>query len=114
LAKLKFVRGSRFDPFGYLRERKAERWMIEHYEGVVHELLAGLTRQNLPIAKRIVQLPLAVSGFGHIKSAAMALMLEREQPLLDEFREPPAPIAIFDPNRTRNRAPTPAKNTNAA
>jgi indolepyruvate ferredoxin oxidoreductase len=119
LAKLKFVRGTPFDPFGYLAERKAERWMIEHFEGVVDELVTGLTRQNLPIAERIVRLPGKVAGFGHIKSAAAALMLEQEQPLLAEFREPPAPIAIFDParvaKRSANQAPANrAKDWNAA
>ncbi|MEE8078666.1 MAG: DUF6537 domain-containing protein, partial [Pseudomonadales bacterium] len=103
LAKLKFVRGRWFDPFGYGAERKEERWMIVHFETVVSELLGSLTRQNLALAQKIAELPQSVKGFGHVKSAARVAWLDKEQLLLSEFREPPAPVSIFDPNRSRGR-----------
>ena len=103
LAKLKFVRGRWFDPFGYGAERKEERWMIVHFETVVSELLGGLTRQNLALAQKIAELPQSVKGFGHVKSAARVAWLDKEQLLLSEFHEPPAPVSIFDPNRSRGR-----------
>ncbi|MEX5624249.1 DUF6537 domain-containing protein, partial [Pseudomonas syringae] len=35
LAKLRFLRGSVFDPFGYTHERRQERALIERYESVI-------------------------------------------------------------------------------
>ncbi len=43
LAKLKGLRGTAFDPFGYTDERKVERALIGQYEVLVDELLGGLT-----------------------------------------------------------------------
>ena len=49
LAKLKGLRGTAFDPFGYTAERKQERALIREYEGLVDELLGGLSRaQSFP------------------------------------------------------------------
>ena len=103
LAKLKFLRGGWFDPFGYGTERKEERWMVKHFETVVSELLGGLSRQNLSLAQKIAELPQAVKGFGHVKSAARVAWLDEEQSLLREFHEPPAPVSIFDPARVKDR-----------
>ncbi len=103
LAKMKFLRGKWFDPFGYGAERKEERWMIEHFETVVSDLLGSLTRQNLALAQKIAELPQEVKGYGHVKAAARVLWLDKEQSLLREFHEPPAPVSIFDPNRSKSR-----------
>ena len=41
VARGKFLRGTRLDPFGYLAERKTERWMM-----VTFTILPELTRPN--------------------------------------------------------------------
>ncbi len=99
LARLKFLRGTPLDPFGYLGERKQERWSIAHFEAVVTELLAGLDQANLALAVRIASLPDSVRGYGHVKEAARERWLEEESRLLEEFRRPPAPLQLFDPAR---------------
>jgi indolepyruvate ferredoxin oxidoreductase len=101
LARGKFLRGTRLDPFGYLAERKTERWMIGHFESVVEELLGNLGAQNLGIAARIVNLADSVRGFGHVKDAAIKTWLETEGVLLREFRGPAtAAVPVFDPKRS--------------
>jgi indolepyruvate ferredoxin oxidoreductase len=99
LAPLKFLRGTPFDPFGRLAERKQERWSIEHFESVVAELLADLERSNHALAVRIARLPELVRGYGHIKEAARQRWLEEESRLLEEFHRPPAAVLLFDPDR---------------
>jgi len=99
LARMKAVRGTRFDPFGYLAERRQERWSIEHFESVVRELLSGLDAGNHAIALKIAALPDAVRGYGHVKESARAAWLAEERRLLEEFHRPPAPVLLFDPAR---------------
>jgi indolepyruvate ferredoxin oxidoreductase len=71
LARLKFLRGTWADPFGYTAERKLERRMIGDYETLLQSrILPGLTAQNLALAVEIARLPLSVRGFGHVKAAA--------------------------------------------
>ena len=43
LARLKFLRGSTFDVFGYTAERKTERALIGEYEATVEEILSRLS-----------------------------------------------------------------------
>jgi indolepyruvate ferredoxin oxidoreductase len=99
LARLKFLRGSAFDPFGYLPERRHERWSIEHFEVVVGELLSNLAISNHALAARIAALPEEVRGYGHVKEAARTRWLTEESRLLEEFHRPPVPVALFDPAR---------------
>ncbi|MBV8665914.1 MAG: indolepyruvate ferredoxin oxidoreductase family protein [Burkholderiaceae bacterium] len=71
LAKLKFLRGSKLDLFGYTAERKSERQMIGEYYDTVQTLLAGLQADNLAAAAEIAALPEKVRGFGHVKEKAV-------------------------------------------
>ena len=99
LARMKFLRGTPFDPFGYLDERRQERWSVTHFEAIVKELLEGLDASNHAIAVRIASLPDLVRGYGHVKAAARERWLEEETRLLEEFHRPPAPVMLFDPAR---------------
>ena len=71
LARLKFLRGTWADPFGYTAERRLERRMIAEYEALlVSRVIPGLTAENLALAVEIARLPLSIRGFGHVKAAA--------------------------------------------
>jgi indolepyruvate ferredoxin oxidoreductase len=71
LARLKFLRGTWADPFGYTAERRLERRMIDAYETLlVSRVIPGLTAKNLALAVEIAGLPLSIRGFGHVKAAA--------------------------------------------
>ena len=68
LARMKGLRGSWADPFGYSAERRHERAAAGAYEAEVERLLGGLTPDNLALAAEIAALPLAARGFGPVKA----------------------------------------------
>lgn len=67
LAKLKILRGTPFDVFGYTRERRAERARIGEYEQTITTLCASLTSTNLQTATEIAALATSIRGYGHVK-----------------------------------------------
>ena len=92
LAKLKFLRGTRFDPFGRTEERRTERRLITEYEALIAELTDKLSPENHRFAMALASLPEQIRGYGHIKDAAIAKVKAREAELLTCFRNPaPAP-----------------------
>jgi len=88
LAKLRHLRGTRLDIFGYSAERKIERQLIADYEQVIEELLAGLDHTNHDLAVQIAQIPEQIRGYGHVKQAHLEKAREREAELLTAFRTP--------------------------
>jgi indolepyruvate ferredoxin oxidoreductase len=88
LAKFRFLRGTRFDIFGYTVERKRERQLIADYENVMREIAAKLSPANYALAIEIAQLPERIRGFGHVKEAAIQTVKTREAGLLTVFRNP--------------------------
>jgi len=85
LARLKFLRGTRWDLFGYSAERKAERALIAHYETALTRLLDKLDAHNLAFAVEIASLPGKVRGFGPVKWRAIEQARDRERELFAEF-----------------------------
>src|SRR3546814_8652821 len=67
LAKLKGLRGTAFDVFGYTEERKLERQLIADYFALVDELSAGLNPGNHELAVQLAGIPEDIRGYGHIK-----------------------------------------------
>ncbi len=67
LARLKVLRGTPFDPFGYLAERREERRLIALYEADIGRL-SGL---NADRALALAAWPLDVRGFGPVKAASV-------------------------------------------
>ncbi len=88
LAKLRFLRGTAFDPFGHTAERRAERRLIADYEKTVDELVAKLTRENHAAAVAIAAIPEEIRGFGHVKARHIAAAKKKEAELLAAFRSP--------------------------
>lgn len=68
LARLKKVRGTALDVFGYSGERREERELIADYRVTVETLLDRLTAENHERAVAIARLPEMVKGYGHIKA----------------------------------------------
>lgn len=90
LAKLKFLRGTALDIFGYTHERKLERALIGQYETLVGELLAGLTPQNVALAAKLAAIPDDIRGYGHVKDAHLVKAKAKEADLLAQWRNPDA------------------------
>ncbi|KAB1088213.1 indolepyruvate ferredoxin oxidoreductase family protein [Neorhizobium galegae] len=86
LEKLKFLRGTSFDPFGRTAERRMERQLIADYFGLVSELSAGLNADNHALAVELAGLPEMVRGFGHVKFASITKFEKRKTDLLAKWR----------------------------
>jgi indolepyruvate ferredoxin oxidoreductase len=91
LAKLKFLRGTPFDPFGRTIERRTERTLVRDYETMLDELLAKLSPQNHHLAVGLALIPEKIRGFGHVKAWHLQSAKAEEAALLEQFRAGPAP-----------------------
>jgi indolepyruvate ferredoxin oxidoreductase len=87
LAKLKFLRGTALDIFGYSQERRTERHLIAEYEATVAELLERLGRENHALAVEIASVPEHIRGYGQVKRRHLDGTKKREAALLAQFRE---------------------------
>lgn len=88
LAKARRLRGTFLDPFGWLAERKSERKLIKDYEALIGELAESLTPENHELAIALASIPEQIRGFGHIKAANLEKALQRQQELLEAWRNP--------------------------
>ncbi|MFL5316259.1 MAG: indolepyruvate ferredoxin oxidoreductase family protein [Microvirga sp.] len=73
LAKLKFLRGGAFDPFGRTEERRTERKLVADYLGMIDQRISGLKAEQIPLLTRLARLPETIRGFGHVKEANIKL-----------------------------------------
>jgi indolepyruvate ferredoxin oxidoreductase len=85
LKKMKGLRGTPLDVFGYSKERRAERALIREYEDTIDKLLEGLTPENQAIAVEIASIPEDIRGFGHIKLRNLAIAQAKREQLLAKF-----------------------------
>jgi len=67
LARLKGLRGTAFDVFGYTAERRTERALVGEYRALVDELLPALSAERLADAVALAALPDEIRGYGHVK-----------------------------------------------
>ncbi len=96
LAKLRFLRGTPFDLFGYTAERRGERRLIADYEALMGEIAAALTPANHAIAVDLARIPQRIRGYGHVKEANLAAAKQDEAALLAAFRNPRAAQAAAE------------------
>jgi indolepyruvate ferredoxin oxidoreductase len=88
LARLKGLRGTPFDPFGYTAERRAERELIVWYEGLIAQKLGTLDPAHLPDLIAIAKAPMEIRGYGPVKDAAIVKAKAEVDRLLSEFDAP--------------------------
>lgn len=89
LARMRRLRGTPLDVFGWHPDRREERRLIAWYEATIDELLAELGPHNHDLAVRAASLPEKIRGYGFItREAAAAARRERDE-LLDEMRARP-------------------------
>ena len=95
LAKLRFLRGTPFDPFGRTEERRRERRLIAEYEAMLDDIAIALDPTNHATAVELASTPLEIRGFGHIKEANIARAATRQARLIEQFRNslPAAAVA---------------------
>jgi len=71
LTKLKNLRGTKLDLFGYTKERKMERELIEWFRHEIDEILPQINQFNSLNATKVASVPLAIRGFGPVKDKAV-------------------------------------------
>ena len=72
LARLKGLRGTAFDPFGYTEERRGERALIQEYRDCIAELLPQLTPARHATAVQLARIPEQIRGYGHVRARHLA------------------------------------------
>jgi indolepyruvate ferredoxin oxidoreductase len=97
LTRLKGLRGTRFDPFGYTAERREERALVAEFEATLAALAAGLDAKKLGLAVEIARVPDMIRGYGPVKAANIEKAKKRFDGLLRQWHTPatksdPAPV----------------------
>ncbi|NGY03356.1 indolepyruvate ferredoxin oxidoreductase family protein [Solimonas terrae] len=85
LAKLKGLRGTVFDPFGYFPERRLERRLIGEYRTLIDGLIDRLDTATIATGTEIACAASEIGGYGLIKDAAVAQYETRLKALLASF-----------------------------
>ena len=96
LSRFKFLRGSRFDVFGYSRERRQERESLNDFKNQFLQVARELTEENYSLGCELADLPLDIKGFGHIKAANLQKVLDRRDSLMAKFKAGAIPLREQD------------------
>jgi indolepyruvate ferredoxin oxidoreductase len=86
LARLKFLRGTPLNFFGYTDHRRLERRIIRDYEATLKELLRDLSAENLDTAVEIANLPDHIRGYEEVKERSLEDARAKQQDLMASFR----------------------------
>lgn len=90
MARLKGLRGTAFDIFGYTAERKMERALIDWYDGLIDEMVAQLPARAPDSLLALARAPMDIRGYGPVKDEAVSEVKARVARLLTEASEPAA------------------------
>jgi indolepyruvate ferredoxin oxidoreductase len=93
LAKLKGLRGTPFDVFGYSKDRRLERELIADYESDVRAVIAKLSPQTERIALALLSLPEDIRGYGPVKEKSVVQARAKRAGLLKDLSNPPPLVA---------------------
>ena len=93
LARMKALRGTAFDPFGYSSERKMERALPSEYSAMIFRHLDANKPLDLPRLVALAKSAELVRGYGHIKEANVAKYRSECQRLESAIGQPVAQAA---------------------
>ena len=85
LARLKGLRATPFDLFGFTSERRHERRMIADYKASMLAMARRLTPDNYTLAVRVAALPMEIRGYGHVKQRKFDETEAERQELMRQF-----------------------------
>lgn len=94
LRRMKGLRGTPLDIFGYTHERRTERQSIRDFEVLVGEIVEQLSAANHATAIGLAGLPQKIRGFGHIKERNFTAAKLEEAELLARFRNPDLSLPV--------------------
>jgi indolepyruvate ferredoxin oxidoreductase len=93
LARLRNLRGTPLDIFGYTQERRMERRLIADYENTLREIAEALNTGNHALCVEIASVPAKIRGYGHIKTRNVEAAKACEVELLALLRKKDAPAS---------------------
>jgi indolepyruvate ferredoxin oxidoreductase len=93
LARLKPLRGTPFNPFGYTAERRMERALIAQYEADMTQWLPKADTVDREALVALAELPLSIRGFGPVKEANALKAAARRDEILARLQAGGAPLA---------------------
>lgn len=85
LARFKGLRGSMFDPFGWMKERRTERRLRDEYLATVEEILTRLDASNIEAAIALASYPQEIRGYGPVKEESIARVEPKAEALRSRF-----------------------------
>ena len=88
LARLRGLRGTAFDVFGYTAERRMERQLVGEFESAVDTILGALDAGSRDRAVAIVDCFLDIRGYGPVKEKAVVEARERLGEALAALQRP--------------------------
>jgi indolepyruvate ferredoxin oxidoreductase len=92
LAKLKWLRGTKLDPFALSADRRLERELLARYESLLDRIADEIEDSRFELAVELTKLPEQVRGYGPIKAAAAQRARESEQRLWQQWTAPAAHV----------------------
>lgn len=96
LAKLRGLRGTMFDPFGYMAERRMERQLIADYLKMMTVVLENVDESNLQKMIELAGAAREIRGYGPVKHAAFERYQVTKRDLLAAASNPDAPSELAD------------------
>ena len=81
LARLKFLRGTALDVFGYSSERQMERGLIDWYEKLVSDLMPWISPDTIERLATIAGSAMDIRGYGPVKMQAVAKVQKETEEL---------------------------------
>jgi indolepyruvate ferredoxin oxidoreductase len=94
LAKLRRLRGTPLDPFGYSEERKAERRLLADYQQDLDLIVGLLSPATLEAAAALASVPATIRGYGYVKQAAATRAAGERKRLIDRINSPAEEISL--------------------
>ena len=108
LTRLKKLRGTPLDIFGYTAERRMERRLADEYRTMILSAADRITDVNMPRALELARAASSIAGYGQVKAAAVKVYRERAPALLAALDHTPINEAAAGLKvAARTLAPTP-------
>lgn len=85
LARMKFLRGTPLDIFGWTAERRIERALADEYMALMESIVPRLDADTRTEVLALARLPQKVRGFGHVKLRNLAATRAEQQGLLERI-----------------------------
>ena len=83
LTKMKWLRGSFADPFGWTAERKMERQLIGWFDELVKKCSEELNSDNVNVWHDIMSAPMGIKGYGPVKEESVVRVKRQIDTLLE-------------------------------